>query len=181
LLTSYIGLSGSGKTTVMIGKAFKAYERDIDVYANIKLNFPYTHYTTFDELCAITDGYVIADELWISMDSRISGSKRNRAMSYLLNQIRKNNVLLDYTAQQLHSMDKRVRDNTRFMNLPRFIQRPTRKFPNGYIENKVYELGLISGYEFVKKQRIDPTPIWELFNTYEHVTPITFGDNEKKK
>lgn len=182
MLIGNVGLSGSGKTTMMIARSYKAYESGVQVYSNMKsLKFPFTYYNTLEEMYNIKNAYIIADELWMSIDSRVAGSRRNRVMSYLLNQIRKNNVILEYTAQQLHSIDKRIRDNTRYLHFPEFKTIENKNFPKGYIRNKVYELDTISGYKLIQCQKINPIPYWQLFDTKELVSPILIATEDKEK
>lgn len=53
---------------------------------------------------------VLLDEVYTYLESRISGSELNRAMSYILFQSRKKNIELYITAQLLKSIDVRFRE-----------------------------------------------------------------------
>ena len=89
-------------------------------------------------------------------------------------------VILEYTAQQFHSIDKRVRNNTIYMYMPEYIKRSTFKYPKGYVINNVFKMDIVSGYSKVAVQKINPEKYWHLFNSCEKVEPIRYEDDGKK-
>jgi hypothetical protein len=88
------------------------------IYSNIKLNFPYKHYTINDLLefaesgKYFGDSVFIIDEIHIAFDSRSSGLKRNKIFSYFLNQSSKNDLDVYYTTQFSRQIEVRLRLNT---------------------------------------------------------------------
>lgn len=84
-------------------------------------SFPYEKLTLKDlmEYTSESDKFqnaiVVLDEIHIFIDSRRSVSSRNVIISYFLTQTRKKGVLLFWTSQQAHQVDKRLRSNSDFI------------------------------------------------------------------
>lgn len=112
------GSMGSGKTLLMTIMAHKYYSDKrikASVYANYGLNFPFKPLHMKDIADAefdFSNAVLALDELHLFMDSRQSGTKKNRIISYFITQSRKRNIIFIYTTQQSHQIDKRLRSNT---------------------------------------------------------------------
>lgn len=63
---------------------------------------------------------LIIDEFHIFSDSRLSSTNHNILISYFITQVRKQDIQLIYTTQQLGQVDIRVRDNTDVLALPAY-------------------------------------------------------------
>lgn len=116
MILGFIGTVGSGKTLSMTKQAYEYYKKGMTIYSNYHLNFPYERLdkTTFDELISETrqlqDCVILLDELHIWLDSRSSGKKKNKTITYFILQTRKRNVRLLFSTQHFHQVDKRLRD-----------------------------------------------------------------------
>ena len=118
MIIGIIGGMGSGKTLVMTKLLNDEHKEKKLIYTNYDLNFPHKIISQDDILnysdsktelfrCAIG-----LDEIYLYIDSRQSGTKRNRIYSYFMLQTNKRDVNLYYTAQNWHTVEKRFRDNT---------------------------------------------------------------------
>lgn len=107
---------GSGKTLSMVYEAYQYYKKGFKVFANFRLNFPYTRLTkrVFDAMVEnktqLTHCVVLIDEIHIWLDSRSSMQKKNKMITYWILMTRKASVRLLCTTQHLHQVDKRLRD-----------------------------------------------------------------------
>lgn len=117
-IISFSGLMGSGKSLSMVREAVKYYAAGYKIYANFHLNIPYTH-LTFDDLVSMVENehylkncVILLDEVHIMLDSRGSMTKTSKLISFWLNFSRKNSILIMYTTQHLHQVDKRLRSGT---------------------------------------------------------------------
>jgi len=118
VINGIIGGMGSGKTLVMTKLLYDECQAKKNVFTNYDLNFKHEIISQDDILnysdsktelfnCAIG-----LDEIYLYIDSRQSGTKRNRIYSYFMLQTNKRDVNLYYTAQNWHTVEKRFRDNT---------------------------------------------------------------------
>ena len=124
-LYAYVGELGTGKTLGLTYMALRNWLKGKDIYSNYKLNFPPTEFgnriiyvRTIDDIQNIGDGFACLDELWLWLDSRASGSKKNKIISVILSASRKMGFDIGYTTQSLHQIDKRVRDITDMLVIP---------------------------------------------------------------
>lgn len=175
MITANCGPSGTGKSTLMIGRAYQAYLRGVPVWSNIPLYFPYNKLVYASQLEKIENAYIAADELWITLDARNASSAENKAMTHLMQQIRKNNVILEYTLQWFKQIDVRVRQNTNYMIMPEYVNRHSARYPLGYIVYDLAKRDRIGDFVVMKSgQKVDPRPLWELFNTKSKVKPLIY-------
>lgn len=113
MLTVISGNLGTGKTLflTMIG-----YYSDKAVVSNFKTNFPNKKSIEFDVnkfmRCEYENCIILMDEAYIYLESRLSGSEKNKLMSYILFQSRKKTVDLYLTVQLRSTIDKRYRELT---------------------------------------------------------------------
>jgi len=125
-----IGDRGSGKTLFMTLEAFNQYKKGKQIYSNYKLTFPKLpntkkpkiipddFFTDFEKY-NLKDVCMFLDEIYVYIDSRSSGTTRNKLMSYFFNQTRKTGVDLYYSTQFFSQVDKRLRFNTERFILPK--------------------------------------------------------------
>lgn len=115
MIIAITGSMGSGKTLLTTALAYQYYNQGSVIYANYGLKFPYKPLKMEDiSNCDFdySNALLIFDEIHLFMDSRTSASKKNRIISYFITQSRKRNIVLIYTTQQSHQIDKRLRSNT---------------------------------------------------------------------
>lgn len=119
MIYGIIGGMSSGKTLVMSKLLHNDYSiKKRRIFSNYRLNFPHEIITPEDiesyakqeqELDNVSVGL---DEIYLYIDSRMSSRKSNIMYSYFALQTSKRNVNLYYSAQNIHTVDKRIRDNT---------------------------------------------------------------------
>lgn len=113
------GLKGSGKSYFVSIKAKECYDKGFNIYSNYKLNFPYNHIETIEDLLKIQPdsrlgGICILDDIerWISCRTW-SSRKTQNIMEIILNLGKKGaGVSLWYTVKIFDNVDKWVRDCT---------------------------------------------------------------------
>lgn len=127
LLGNGVITHNSGKTLAMTREAFTYWKKGLKenkpvrVLSNYHLNFPYEH-VNFEELFKdaenqkpLRDVVILLDEIHILLDSRSGMSKKNKILTFWLNQTRKSGVKLLFTTQYEHQIDKRLRSGTDFL------------------------------------------------------------------
>lgn len=118
MIIGIISPKGEGKTVTMVKMMLEGLVKGKKIMANMRnLNFEYEllqndFFQNYSKHSFDVGTYIGIDEIHIFVDSRNSGSKRNKIMSYLFTQTRKRNVRLFYTTQFFHQIDKRLRSNT---------------------------------------------------------------------
>lgn len=118
-----IGDRGDGKTCLMTYLLKKAFDNDINVFSNYKLEFTDdNHYISFEEMALLPnylfDAYVGMDEIQMALDSRKFMSQTNSNLTKLVTQIRKRGLTLIYTTQRLGMADLRLRQQTDYLFFP---------------------------------------------------------------
>ena len=124
----FLGFQNSGKTLAMTYYAYTYYKKGYDIYSNYNLKFSKLkndkrlHKLTMDKIieCVknreqFNKAIFLIDEMYLFMDSRNFGSKKQKIMTYFLLQTSKRNVHLFGTAQVFNSVEKRFRENCNFM------------------------------------------------------------------
>jgi len=168
MLIGIIGIQGQGKTVSMTAYGMMvAMATQQKLYANYNLyGVDYTKIHDFKELKSINSGIVLLDELWLSMDSRSSQTRVNKAFTGWLQQTRKKDLVVFYTTQLFSQVDYRLRQATEWIvscsKSNRGIMLTFVNVPTGEVGRRV----LLS----------DPQKFYENYNTYEVVEPITFED-----
>jgi len=168
MLVGIVGIQGQGKTNSMTayGMLVSMLTKQ-SLFANYSLyGCEYTKIHSFQELKAIKKGIVLLDELWLSMDSRASQTRNNRALTGWLQQTRKKDLIVFYTTQLFSQVDYRLRQATQWVIsctkgksgvMLTFVNVPT-----GEIGRKL----LLA----------HPEKFYENYDTYEVVEPIYFED-----
>ena len=122
MIIGYFGNVRQGKTLSAIRELYKLYLKGYKIYSNTWLAFPFKP-LTLDYVLDIVEkdldvednSVFFIDEIYIWADSRISGTKRNRIISYFLLQTGKLGANTDYglillfTSQYPDQIDKRLR------------------------------------------------------------------------
>jgi hypothetical protein len=111
MLCCICGNVGSGKTllTTLLG-AIANFQK-ISVISNYHLNFSYQPIEITKLIkCEYENAYILLDEAYTYLDSRLSSSNRNMAFSYVLFQSRKKNIQMFLTMQIFRTIDVRYRD-----------------------------------------------------------------------
>jgi hypothetical protein len=145
MLMGIYGDLGSGKTILSVNYAVKVYNAnpENDLRANFKIDLPNFKYLEVENLLDIekrenpnTITQVIGDELYTWLESRVSPSKLNRFVSYILFQSRKRNIDIYGTAQLKSTIDLRFKD-LEHITVYAFPRNPKSKddFNYGYIIN----------------------------------------------
>ena len=158
MLMGIFGGLGSGKTLTLTYFLWK-YRRN-PVYANYHLAFKHDYIENPEDLLAVSQGYLGLDELWAWMDSRVSGSKKNRILGHFLLTSRKRNCHVLYTTQHFKQVDVRVRNITDILVFPKYDSK-----------SKTLAIEMVSQYDpkFHRKFSIDARPLFKIYNTNEEI------------
>lgn len=172
MICGFIGRMGSGKTLSMVKYAYSLYREGYTVYSNVSLNFPHKNYTLEDLINysnsqeTFYKAVILCDEMHIFLDSRNSGSKRNRILSYFLLQTRKKDVKLFFTTQRYHQVDKRLRDNADVI----VMCQSKHIYKKHYVKNLF--MYMLEFSVKTKKMLFRAEPYYKLYNSYEVVKTI---------
>lgn len=172
MIVGFIGDIGQGKTCSMVAYAYTMYRKGYDIYANIKLNFPHRHLTIqdifdyYENETAFVKAVFLIDEIHMMIDSRQAMTRRSLIISYFILQTRKKSILLLWTSQHYHQVEKRLRAST-----DAFVECYHKKRgANDYILN-VFNI-VKTNKIMTKKIVFNPKPVYKLYNTLEIVKPI---------
>lgn len=181
-----MGEFGSGKTMAMTWILYRNYlginpiNTPRPIYSNYTLGFEHTRVNNIEEFDDIKFGVVGMDEFWFWLDSRLAMKRKAIEMSRILSKGRKRGVDLIYTVQFFGQMDKRMREFTDEIILPKY---------NHYRKNIVFEhftgvSGTLDKYNTLTKAlsgvqseiRVIPADevkrIGELYDTTEEINAI---------
>lgn len=105
-----LGEMGTGKTLFLVRQA--ATHPKIKIYSNFSIKLPNVKLVDPEDLLTLKyeQCAVFMDEAYTWLESRVSGSKINRFMSYVLFQSRKRGIDIFLTAQLLSAVDVRFRN-----------------------------------------------------------------------
>jgi len=112
-----IGRQGSGKTLLLVKKAYEYHKSGKTVYSNVHLNFPYKKIDYNDIVnCVYENAIVIIDEIHQLIPSRNAMSKRNREIcDSFLSMVRKKGLILYGSTQTERKVDIRMREESDFV------------------------------------------------------------------
>jgi DNA helicase HerA-like ATPase len=165
---------GSGKTLFATALARHYHKNGSTIYANFGLKFPFKPLTmkeisdfNFD----FNNSVLIIDEIHLNIDSRSSMSRKNKIISYFITQSRKRNIILIYTTQNAHQIDKRLRTNTDYIIQCRNLTPKAKK--DVYIEWTITDPNDQTRTFIMKAD-----PIFKLYDTHQI---IDFDRSEFKK
>lgn len=172
MIVGFIGDIGQGKTCSMVAYAYAMHKKGYEIYANFRLNFPFRYLTLadilryYEEETAFKNTIFLIDEIHMLIDSRTAMTRRNMIISYFILQTRKKGVILMWTSQHYHQVEKRLRASTD-------------AFVECYHKSKSGQSFVLNIFNIVKTNRIitkkimfNPVPIYDLYNTYEIIKPI---------
>jgi hypothetical protein len=177
-ITGITGNLGSGKTLIMSVLAYSDWCADgREVFSNYRLSFPFKFLSMrilkelFSKKSMRVADFVI-DEMQIFMDSRNSGSERNKLMSYWILQTRKRKVNLLYTTQFYGQVDIRLRNAT--ATRVECVNFGTYENPDlEFTISKRAELNDELYFLPIKRFRLsDPKKFFELYDTNELIDPF---------
>lgn len=175
-----IAPKGHGKTLFTTYAALFDYAAGKDIYTNYNLNFPTgpgfgtVRMLTPEILFDITNEQLnncvlLLDEIGAFMDSRMSGKKENRILSYLMMQSRKRDVDIYGTAQHSSIVDLRFRYNTEYDVRPRMRgDYLTWKMYDGYTGRLINKYGVIASY------------LYDMYDTDEIINPVDWEMGKKR-
>jgi len=167
MLVSVLGKIRNGKTLFLVYLATKLIR---DVYSNFKLNLPNYKELTLSILSNLPNNVnVYIDEGYTWLESRISGSKLNKLISYLLFQSGKRGLDIYITAQLFSSVDLRFREQS---NLIVYCQKINGNFYYTIYNRENHKSKiLVLTKEFARKY-------YPLYDTYEIIEPANIKNLE---
>jgi hypothetical protein len=163
------GELGSGKSLALTYLAWSNYmKKRKNLFANYALfGMRYQEVKCIEQLNSMKEGFFAGDELWLWLDSRCSRSQKNKAVADILLKSRKRDLTIAYTSQNVHQMDRRIRDVTDFVAYP--MMSP---------DNSFCRLEIFRGCRPSFSNRVKPPlyflceRVYPLYSTYEEVQPI---------
>lgn len=104
---------GAGKTfTMSVFSYLLSRSLGVPLFANYGLKGS-QYINSLDEIWTMEGGIFCFDEIWLTMDARLS--KNNVDLTRWINQTRKKKMLVMYTSQSFGQVDLRVRKATDFL------------------------------------------------------------------
>lgn len=140
-----------------------------NVYSNYGLDLFHYRLESLDDLDEVRDGLLVLDELWYTIDSRSANTKENKFSSVVLSKSRKRNLHISYSEQGFDLVDRRFRDRTRIIFLPK-LDNP--KDPH-FLKVEIYKRNKFG--EFQKGSKVilfSLERILTKFDTNEELTPM---------
>lgn len=180
MLIAIIGNVGSGKTILEVRYAKKDAENNRKIITNLNLfSIPYEIFKIEEFLNneyneKLNNASVFLDEITMYMDCRLSGSKQNLLMGYLVLQSRKRGIDIYATMQDLDLIDyKRF---VKYLNIVVFCQ----KVYANIKDNKTIELEHLRNYTIVELDKthnnitqfnMDIRPYFKYYDTNQIIEP----------
>lgn len=140
-----------------------------NVYSNFGLDLSHYRLESLDDLDEVRDGLLVLDEFWYTIDSRSANTKENKFSSVVLSKSRKRNLHISYSEQGFDLVDRRFRDRTRIIFLPK-LDRP--KNPR-FLKVELYKRNKFG--EFQKGNKVllfSLKKVLTKFDTNEELTPM---------
>lgn len=156
---------GAGKTltAVILAQKFdKMYENQA-VISNFHIDCSdriVSNPIDLEEASLELEGLQVLDEVWAWADSRKTGE--NEVFNDMIINSRKRGWIIIYTAQDLHMVEKRLRDNTDYAVIPEHHSKPT----EDVLKIHIFDL---PSMEHVKTLTVNPEPVYESYDTTEEV------------
>jgi len=180
MIVGIIGARGTGKTLSMAKTCDEMLKKGKTVYTNFHLNLKSINKRYHKQVKLLDNEFfknykdmklynccLFIDEIYVYIDSRMSGSKRNRIWSYFINQTRKRGVDLYFTTQFFRQVEIRLRMNTEFFVFPRIIKQDDKLI----VINYIYKYG-----DRLKKIGIEKFLGNAYFNIYDTDEIIDFDE-----
>jgi len=108
-----VGRQGSGKTLLLVYKAYEGYLQGKTIYSNVHLNFPYKQLNYEDIIeCRLKNAIVIIDEIHQLLPARFSASNKvsQKICDGFVSQLRKQDLELYGSTQFQRKVDIRIRE-----------------------------------------------------------------------
>lgn len=168
VLFAFAGELGSGKTISAVFLTWKNwYTRHERVYANINLfKIPYMFVDHVSQLFEMEYGIVLADELWLIADSRMSRTSGNRFTANILSRSRKKHLNFFITTQLLDSLDKRIRKVLDFSASPVLNRNET------VMKVLIFRTGFPTNQNYMKSFYFYTEPVMGFYDTDQEVKMI---------
>jgi len=165
MLILVLGDVGTGKTLLTTILAYLSHKKGVEVYSNYTLNFPYKKLTV-NMIYNIKKGLVLLDEAYTWLEARISGSKLNRFLSYILFQSRKRGLNWILTAQLGSVIELRFREMSDYVIYSDicdlgFSYEVYKKTKYGFVKINSFRLPYENAEQF-----------FSLYDTYEVIPPF---------
>jgi hypothetical protein len=178
MLIGIFGGFGSGKTlllTVITVNASKTGR--YECYANFKIDRKNVSYIEAEDLLDINPegnmrAFIGLDEIYAWLDSRVSSSKVNRVLSWIILQSRKRNMDICYTAQLSSSIDIRLRNMT---DIAIFANK---KYDGFYYDLRWQNENQVFNRKFFLSANVAQF-YYNKYNTREIVKPVDFDELRK--
>lgn len=173
MICLYLGRRGAGKTLSMVKDTYLYYKNGKRIITNMNsLNFEHTYMTNEEILkltkdSDITNCVLVVDEIQLLFDSRRSMKKENITFSNFIQQIRKRGIILLGTTQFDNTIDKRLRDHTDIIALPKFNKNYNVCRVKYLDPTSTQDLENISGEFDSITSYYDATMVYKLYNTNE--------------
>lgn len=176
MIFGIIGNLGAGKTLSLTALGLKMsdmFEQGVIVsnysvdYADMYVENP----VELEELSKQEQGLQMLDEVWAWADSRNSGN--NELFNEMVINSRKRGWVVGYTTQDLHMIDKRLRDNTDYIILPSHSSKPTGD------EAKI-DIFTWKGLQHVRTITYNPEALYGIYDTTEEVGTSNKGNHLEK-
>lgn len=112
-----LGKQGSGKTLLLVKKAYEMHRKGRNIYSNLALNFksqPLNYQDVLD--CSLSNGAVLLDEIHQLLPARRSLQKRNVDIcDNFLSMVRKQGLEVYGTTQTPRKVDVRFREEADYV------------------------------------------------------------------
>jgi len=174
MLIGVLGGFGSGKTLLLAVFGYKlGFNPNYEVYANFHIKGN-VEYLTPRKLLDINPkdkrAVILLDEVYSWLDSRVSISKINRILSWVVLQSRKRNMDIIYSAQLGSSVDLRLRDMTDIVIYCECVGNPVK--PKGF----AYIVEWHKGIRFLRRKWFfsfkKASRFFGIYDTREIVKPL---------
>lgn len=186
----FVGRQGSGKTLLMVSKAYNQYLKGMKIYSNVHLSFPYEA-LDYDKIvnCEYSDGIVIIDEGHQLLPARNSVSLISREIvDGFLSMVRKKNLHIYISTQTERKIDIRVRDEKDYLYIcKRFIFINNRWIEAKHNQNLPKATPVIIYYDMIDCYSDDistysmvANPIYDMYDTRQ-IIRITGLEKERLK
>jgi hypothetical protein len=183
------GFMGDGKTIFLVRNAVKDYLKGRKIFANFNINGIQYERFIVDDLLKIenaekyNNASIFIDEIVLFMDCRRSSRKENIALSTLLRQSRKRNLLIMYSTQSLDEVDLRL---LRYTSIFIIAQKCYTLKEDKYIELEHWRNYTIidnrKRKENLTRMNLDISQYYKYYDTNEIIQSIyEEKKNEKKK
>ena len=176
MITAVVGSLGTGKTLVLVLKAYEAFIKKRIIFTNItSLKIPNILIDDVIELGAISEGVAVFDELQLFADSRRWYSFQNTAFNSFIYMSRKQKLDFYYTSAILMHTDIRIRELTDYIITPSVIKN-NKDIPIALKINKYDAITFkkINSYVVNLKKKLNPFNeyLYNLYDTHENMGGI---------